>query len=86
MPQKTETKSREEAAHMSCVYNPKKKCPVRAEMKKTLSDRKTIDKIIKPVADSEMMKMFLPILEHMKETMMSEFGLLHNYCAVCPHV
>jgi len=68
----------------NCVFLPDTACPVRASMKAHININKQIKKYIKPVGDAELQKMFAPIFDKMEDLLQSEFGFLHNYCAVCP--
>jgi hypothetical protein len=53
-------------------------------MKKRLDIQKQLSKYIKPEGDQELMKMYAPMFEKLEELLASEYGFLHNYCAVCP--
>lgn len=66
-----------------CVFNSQKQCPVRKSMHKELKNTQKINAIIKPLGDSEVQKMFLPMIERMEEMLVNEFSILHNYCEIC---
>ena len=71
--------------NFKCVFNPAKNCPVRKEIRASLDAKAEIDKYIKPLGDKGLMKIYAPIFDKLEKMMVNEFGILHNYCAVCPY-
>lgn len=69
---------------LKCVFKENVECPVRTTLRKSLKHKKDIDKYLKPLGDAELMKIFAPIFDKMESVIANEFGLLHNYCRVCP--
>ena len=66
-----------------CVFNPAKNCPVRKEIRISLDAKTEINKYIKPMGDKELLKIYSPIIDKLQQMLVNEFGILHNYCAVC---
>lgn len=69
---------------LNCMFSSERVCPVRKEMRGSLDVKKQIDKYIKPLGDKELLKLYGPILDKIQKMMVNEFGVLHNYCKVCP--
>ena len=67
-----------------CVFDSSKTCPVRKEMHTSLNAKTEISKYIKPMGDVELLKMYAPIIDKLQQMLVNEFGILHNYCSVCP--
>jgi len=66
-----------------CVFDHEKECPVRKAMSNEHRAINKLDKVIQPIGDKEILKMYMPILDKMRETFHSEFQTLHYYCLVC---
>jgi len=81
--EKEEKKKESETAKLKCVWNEGLECPIRKAFSRP-SERRDIDKYVKPLEEAELMKMFTPIFDKMKDTMHNEFGILHYYCQICP--
>ena len=69
---------------INCIFKPEMECPVRKEIKARMEKKKKLDKIIKPLGDKELVKMYMPLLNKMQELTQDELGLLSKFCVCCP--
>lgn len=69
---------------INCIFKPEIECPVRKEIKAKMERKMKLDKVIKPLGDTELMKMYMPIFDKMGEMLYDEFGALSKFCICCP--
>ena len=73
------------ASQVKCVFNAKRECPVRKEMRSKLDAKQQLSKYVKPLGDEELMKIYAPLIEKIQQSFQNEFSLLHFYCQYCMH-
>lgn len=67
----------------SCVFDETIECPVRKTFREIMKNEKTLEKYLKPLGDTELLKMYAPIFEKLTSMLSNEFGILYNYCQIC---